>query len=231
MNRLIVLTAIAGLVSGCGITQPTGGQLTAHQQTETSRTKCYEAVGTESRNFALSISAIPADQRMMVVMMHNQGELSKQMLSLATGRSLDPCPATNMFDAEIAEVQSKNQTVSHVIDGAWGVVPWVVGGFTINALADKAGGYVINNSGSGDVNQASKNSGAFNTAGNDLSNTASQTNTDNSESCVGCNNEDQTNGEARSITPAIDTFDTCEDNGGWFSPGCSCHSHFIVGKC
>ena len=96
---------------------------------------------------------------------------------------------------------------------------------------DKTGSEIVNSYNNGsEVNQNSKNVGSFNTAGGDMTTDAAQTSTttiDNSACPDG--NCDETDGPD---TTGVDTdYQQCEENGGWYSTGCSCHTHYIEGKC
>jgi len=246
----VYLVCIIGMImlTSCSAHVPSGGELVAHQQVESSKTKCYEVQIYKEQKLVNSLAAIPPDQRMMVLMMNQQGEFSKQMLAIATGRSLDPCTGTNLFDAQIAEVHEKNLTVRDSTGKVIGVVPWIVGGLTISALADNAGESVVNSYNSGsEVNSDSKNAGSYNSvsgdAAIDTSNTITSSvdnsvdNSDNSDNSDNCKEGECDDGAGTTGDPSTDpVFDlsSCLANPPaghsssgtplWTS-GCSCGSH------
>ncbi len=156
MKKLFILASITPMLVGCGITQPTLETLKAHEAMQTARIACYETEAVKANVAKISLAQIPREQQMMVVILQQQQDFTKQVLAMVTGKSTDPCGGTNLFDAQIAEVKARNRTASQITQGALSMVPWIVGGFALTAIADNSGGGSYN--AGGDITYMSDNS-------------------------------------------------------------------------
>jgi len=244
MNKwLALLTGL--LMMGCAIevTPPTADQVKMQTHTEEVRMTCYQAIQAGLIADANLMANVPAESRTMVVLLNQQGEFSKQMLSLATGRSLDPCAGgTNYYDVQVAELKAKGDMAGRYIDGTLGLAKWVVGGYTVAAILDRAGGDVYTATGGSTIDMYSKNQGSFN---KDISgsisgsnNPVTQTTVDN-RVCTDCEDDSIVDNDNASIqvVPPFD-LDAClaDPPNGWdsghpmYAPGCSCQS-FDEGHC
>ncbi len=112
-----VLAVIIGtlLLAGCSVTQPNTNAVTAHMKTEEARKECYRSIALSNDSFYRAVSELPEDKQMMVLMMRQQADTLKTVVAGLKGTSMDPCEATNLFDAQVAEVQSKNDAVKSVV--------------------------------------------------------------------------------------------------------------------
>ena len=146
MKKIISIMAIlcvALLMGACGKTALTQVDLDAGKEQAKAIKACYD-----SRT--LDITGVPKEAIGYVVM---SNQFSTALLSV-TGN--DPCRQTNMFDVQIAEVESKNKALSSGL----GVVGQV-GMFYIGADVIKAGF-----SAAGDTITASDNASASSTKTN-----------------------------------------------------------------
>jgi len=230
---------------GCSAHEPTNMEIQANRDVTVAQSECYRMRTAEVQRFVAQLSQVPPEQRMVVVMLHNQGEMTKEIVAAATGHHIDPCKSTNIFDAQIAEVKAKNKALSDTTGKLTNLGAWVVGGLTISSVMDKAGSDIVNSYNSGsEVNQNSKNSGSFNEVGGDAAIDSTQSgttdidnsidnSTDNSENCADGNCDDGGAG----ITGEFN-LEECMNNppSGWsgttplWTPTCSCGSH-ATGSC
>ena len=137
-----MILGVTGLV-GCSAHAPTQREVTAHEKTEAARSACYDAVRAKETAKATTLMQVPMEERGYVVMFLNQGDQITQAVAAATGHTIDPCRATNLFDAQIAEVVAKNKTVSETGGKVLGLGKWIVGGLTVDSALDKIGGHTI----------------------------------------------------------------------------------------
>jgi hypothetical protein len=248
----ISMAFILSTLVGCSAHQPSTTEITANKDVTVAQTECYRMRSAEARRFVYQLSQIPPESRMIVVMLHNQGEMTKEIVAAATGNNVDPCQATNIFDAQIAEVKAKNKALSDTTGKLTSLGTWVVGGLTVSSLADKIGGEVVNSYNTGsEINQDSKNAGSYNTVSGDAAiegtNTSTSSvdnstdnsidNSDNSDNCADGNCDDDGAGATGDGSTSFD-LDSCLANPPagisgstpLWTPTCSCHSHSI-GSC
>jgi hypothetical protein len=232
----MLLLSIILLIGGCSAHQPTTTEITANKDVTMAQTECYRMRTAEAQRFVAQLTQIPPESRMIVVMLHNQGEMTKEIVSAATGHNIDPCKSTNIFDAQIAEVVAKNKAVSDTTGKLTHLGTWIVGGMTVSSVADKIGGEIVNSYNSGsEINQNSKNAGSFNAVSGDA--VISGTNNNSSSVDSSTDNSGDTDGDAGTSS----TFDLGEcmahppagynlSGDPLWTPSCSCHSHSI-GSC
>lgn len=103
------------MLAGCSVTQPNQAALVAHAKTEEARQVCYKTMAESNKAFYNSIAKLPKDKQTLVLLLKQQGDTLRTVVAGIKGTSMDPCRATNLFDAEIAEVKSKNDAVKAAI--------------------------------------------------------------------------------------------------------------------
>lgn len=112
----------------------------AHQATESARAECYKALASQRLP---DLSGVAADQQGLVMLALAQNKTMESVVMALSGNAVDPCGGTNVFDAQIAEVQSKNRAVSKVTGGFWDTVKaaiWpVTGAVVLSKAFDNAG--------------------------------------------------------------------------------------------
>ncbi len=244
MNKTLAL--VTGLMlAGCAIevTPPTIEQVKMQRYTDEVRDHCYSSIQAGLIADATLMAKVPEESRTMVVMLKQQGEFSKQMLAMATGASLDPCAGgTNLYDVQIAELKAKQDMAGKYIDGTLGLAKWVVGGYTVAAILDRAGGTTYSAVGGSTIDVHSKNQGSYNekVSGNisGSNNPVTSTKVDN-RTCTDCDTDSPVfDNDNASIQ--VEPFDLqqclASPPGGWesghpmYHEGCSCKS-FSNGEC
>ena len=171
--------AVAGIlamvmIGGCTVkhTPPTIVEERIEAKKADSRVACYQALAMREQATAMAMSGVPADQKIFLVLMKQQGDTAKTMLALATKQTLDECgEGTNVNDVLIAEMRSNTELQKQWLSaGKWaiglGAGAWIAHDF-IGAL-DSGGDVITSLSGGSKLNQNSQNTGSFNTAGNDV---------------------------------------------------------------
>lgn len=177
MKKLLALVMIGLLMMGCEAKVP---ELTTAHSTLALKDaevlgSCYEALAKTEAAKAANIASLPLESRGMVIMLDQQGAFAKAMVALATGRSMNPCAGVStIYDVQIQALKTSGQKSGQVLDAT----KWIAGiGLTawgVNSLVDALGSgtsYVL--SGDSELNQSSKNTGSFNTAGGDVNTTVS----------------------------------------------------------
>lgn len=177
--KALGLLAVLAMLSGCSIkhTPPTIEEVSVYKIEQSARAACYQARAIASQADAVSMKGVPEKDKLFMILMKQQGDTAKEMLALATNRSLDPCDAgTNLFDVQIAEVRAAVEMNEDMLGAAkWGVGLGLGAWVSIEAIdALSAGGDVITSlSGGSNYNVDSQNSGSKNIAGGDTINTDS----------------------------------------------------------
>jgi hypothetical protein len=135
---LFGLIVVMGL-AGCSAHAPTQAEVNANEDVETSRTACYAAQQAHENQKSTTLLQVPAADRGYVLMFMMQGEQITGAVAAATGHDTDPCSATNLFDAQIAEVKAKNK----VVEKGFGVVStgikWGAGVIAVDRITGNAG--------------------------------------------------------------------------------------------
>ena len=206
-KKTLILIIILASMTGCSAHKPTQLEVTANHDIEQAISVCQQQQANLARSDAVIISSVPLDRRDTIALMYLMNKHNVEVVAAATGHSIDPCRQTNLFDSQIAEVKEKTRQVKEGTGILRSGIPWVVGGLTVNALADKAGAGVVNNlsaTENGKINVHSQNSGSENYVGNDYQNNGTNT-IDNST----CDNCDTT--ESVGAGPDIDTM-TCKSD-------------------
>jgi len=189
---LVLLTGLL-MVGGCAkVTPPTPEMIQAQVHTDLVQQTCYEAFQEKAVADAKMLAGIPDDSKTMVILLKQQGDFSKSMMSLATGNSLDPCGGgSNLYDVQIAELKAQSVIAAKYIDGTFGIAKWVVGGVTVAHVLDDLGGVAYNLSGGSKLNISSQNTGSYNSkVGGDVTTTGGTTINDDSVNCDGCDTPD-----------------------------------------
>lgn len=104
MKRILTVLSvliIAVVLAGCSKTPLTTNDLSANDKVADAVSACHEARKVD-------LTGVPEAAIGYVVMSKQFGDA---LLAVA---GIDPCKVTNAFDAQIAEVESKNKTVSNV---------------------------------------------------------------------------------------------------------------------
>ena len=241
-TKMVVAAALLSMV-GCSPHVPTDQEIQAHNSTETSSQICYDTLRNSEMADVRIISSLPVTERGQLATIYLMQKNTVDLVAAATGHNPDPCKRTNLFDEQIAETKEKNKTASNLGGKVLGSVPWIVGGLTVNALADKAGETAVNNyqvSDNARVNVDSQNQGNGNSVGNDLNLSG------NNQPCNDCDTTtteqlepENPEGPEPEGGPDVE-LELCKaeppaghNSSGdpLFSPNCSCISHFINGDC
>jgi hypothetical protein len=173
MKRIGAVLLCCCCLVACSAHKPTKLEITANQDVEKSVADCQESQAKIAASEVAIINAIPADKREMIALLYLNNKNTVSVVAAATGHSSNPCKQSNLFDAQIAEVQEKTKQVKEGTGIVRSAVPWVVGGLTVNALADRAGAGTVQNfaaSENGKINVHSQNSGSENVVGHDYQN-------------------------------------------------------------
>ncbi|RLC88480.1 MAG: hypothetical protein DRJ03_02415 [Chloroflexi bacterium] len=188
MNKGLALLTGLLLAAGCAkVTPPTPEMIQAQAHTDMVKQTCYETFLEKSVADAQVLAGIPDESKVMVILLKQQGDFSKSMMSLATGNSLDPCSGgSNLYDVQIAELKAQAVIAAKYIDGSLGLAKWVVGGVTMAHVLDDLGGVAYNLSGGSKMNVNSQNTGSYNEHVGGNIESGGTTVTDNSENCDGC---------------------------------------------
>jgi hypothetical protein len=179
----------------CAPHEPTNLEITANQDVEKSVANCQDAQAKIAASEVDIINAIPADKREMIALLYLNNKNTVSVVAAATGHSMDPCRQSNLFDAQIAEVKEKTKQIKEGTGIVRTAVPWVVGGLTVNALADKAGQGLVQNfsaTDNGKINLDSQNSGSNNAVGHDYQNNGVNNNTN--SDCKDCDKSEDSAG-------------------------------------
>ena len=232
---------VLAVMVGCSATPITPSQERIQIAQETTEIACYNQMIDHDVAMMEALVNVPKNQIAFVVMMLEQQENSKEMMALATGRTYNPCAAgSSVFDVQIAELKEKNQYATSATASALSIGKWIVGGWAVSTIIDKATGDAYNYvaSDNAKVNVGSQNTGSYNTASGKDSNVNTQ-----ADGTVYNNNEeknidsDRTTEESEEIEEGGD-LGMCGDvplvpnnqPGDWVSGGCSCDS-YLSGHC
>jgi hypothetical protein len=168
-------------------------EVNANADVSRSVADCRQAVSRQASAEAIIISSLPIRDRMIAASQYLIQKNDIALIAAATGRTVDPCRQTNLFDAQIAEVHEKTAQVKEGTGIARTAVRWVVGGLTINALADNIGSSTVQSyavSDNGKVNIHSQNSGSDNTVNGDYQNNG--VNNNSNSDCKDCDKAEET---------------------------------------
>jgi hypothetical protein len=168
---------LAGIsLAGCSATPLTQEQVDLQSKSIDAQVACYERLQAQDGRIATMLARVPEDQIALVMVLQSMQENNKALMAIATGNEYNPCSTgTTAFDVQIAEVQSKNAAASSITSSAFGLGKWIVGGYTIGAVADKISGDTITATGGSEINQNAKNT-TVNALGNGSATTSHTSN-------------------------------------------------------
>jgi hypothetical protein len=140
LNKIGILVSVGFIMSGCSAHEITVNDLKANQQIESSISSCYQAQGNKALAQANQLAQIPANQKALVLMFTMQGDQITSAVAAATGHSVDPCKQTTVFDAQIAEVKSKNAALTKGLGTLGTAVKWGAGVWGVSEVMDTVSG-------------------------------------------------------------------------------------------
>lgn len=175
LKSLLSVIMIICVVSGCSMTrlEPTRITVTSDGTTVTEKDPLIELEEKRAANeascikdkrdrldkiIASLVSSGKSSSEITIALLamkqsDDMKEMSLGMVQAFTGKSADTCSGgTRLYDAMIAEVQSKNKAVEKGVDGFFSAAKWGLAGFfisdTLKGFMDNAGQKVnFNNSG------------------------------------------------------------------------------------
>jgi len=254
MLKKICITLFAGLMlAGCSAHEVTQNEIAVQHDIDSAKNSCYNMLAQRDLALTKMLTNVPKEQVALVLVLTQMQENNKQMMAIATGHSADPCGGqTNVFDAQIAEVQAKNSALRSiggnvVTLGQWGLGAWTINK-AIDGMGDHINGNVTNNNIDGQNNTLNHDS--FKTAsqndikgdGNSL--TGGDINNHTTDCPDGdCGGEEGTEGDVgtqgtgdEASTGLLQCIQNppagyrSSDSIPLYTPSCSCKSHF-AGKC
>ncbi len=123
---IISMVCVALIFGGCSKTQLTQNDLTANNDQAIATKACYDARKIDYTN-------VPKDAIGYIVM---SKQFSDALLAV-TGN--DPCQSTNVFDVQIAEVESKNRALTGGFSVAGNLGMFYLGADVLKTAFDAAG--------------------------------------------------------------------------------------------
>lgn len=179
VKHVMLLLAILFMASGCSMTKfdktvtrvdsITGDKyieedpmVTLAKKQFESEEKCYDAKRAEQDKYREMMNNGNLSEVGLLSLKHSEDMkiLSVTTIAAITGKKVGECSGTNVFDALIAEVQSKNKAVEKGVDGVvtlgkWGVGAWALDKVTDNVFSKAGNTNNFNNDGDASADNSS----------------------------------------------------------------------------
>ncbi len=198
---LLVAATMVLLLGGCGAGEAEYAAYYSAVQSQNSRVMEIEQSARQDHTRAMTEALIAARG-------NETATVAIALMYAMEGRHSKSSPLS-----EIRAPETNSEIIRAATPVLSNAVSWVAGAWAVDKLIDGAGS-------SYSVSDGSTMNTITQTSGGDSS--------INLNEAIG---ENSTNGEAQTEEVDIDAYDQCEEDGGWYSGTCSCHSHYLLGKC